>query len=114
MITLTSTQYEVNYQMKGNKWFLTNIREDLSFYIRKKLSLFHSMYHSTAEFVVTRVDSCNVHRFKNLQLIGNNDIFADKLGTYDPVFWEDFNFIKPEESLMKALEKSPIKNNHSF
>jgi len=44
-----------------------------------------------------------VNRFRFRDIANPGDIFADKLGGYDPGFWGPYNHLIPEETLEDAL-----------
>lgn len=101
----TFSSYMVNYTMLNNTWYLNYIREEVAFKVRKKYSFSGITFHSKAEMLITETDSVNVHRMKTNKVVRYNDIFVEKLGKYDPDYWNEFNVIRPEESLEEALQR---------
>jgi hypothetical protein len=101
----TYSSYIVNYKRQKNTWYLNDIREEIEFKVKKKLSFHQMIFRSKAEMVITKTDSINVQRFKLNQVVRSSDIFVEKIGAYDPEFWGNFNIIKPDESLEDALKK---------
>jgi len=104
-----TSNYIVNYSVRNNNWYLNYIREDVKFKVHKRLSLYSILFGLSAEMVITATDSINVQRFKNSEVVHFRDIFIEKIGRYDPGYWEGFNFIPPEESLEEALMKIKTK-----
>ena len=43
-------------------------------------------------------------KFSKKDVFKSNEIFTDKIVSYDKSFWENFNVIQPEEKLVKALK----------
>jgi hypothetical protein len=103
-----SSYYVVNYSVHHNVWYLNYIREEVKFKVHKRFNFGTTLFHLTAEMVITQADSVNVQHFKTSQIVKTNDIFAEKIGKYDESFWGDFNFIPPDVSLEKALNKKQV------
>lgn len=104
-----SSNYVVNYCRHHNVWYLNYIREEVKFKVHKRFNFSATLFHLTAEMVITRTDSINVQHFKASETVKPKDIFIEKIGKYDENYWGDFNFIPPDESLEEALNK--IKEN---
>ena len=104
-ISLLCTRYVVDYTYRNNKWYLNDTWEELKLKVRNRHSLFATTYHTIAEMVVTRTDSTLVHRFKNNEVSHLHDIFVERTGPYDEAFWENYNFLKPEETIIRSLAK---------
>ena len=104
-----TSNYIVNYTLQNNIWYLNYIREEVKFKVHKRLNLYRTIFSLSAEMVITEMDSLNVQHFKNSEVVRSRDIFMEKIGKYDESYWEDFNFIPPEESLEKALMKIKAK-----
>jgi hypothetical protein len=101
----TFSSFVVNYVNRNSTWYLNYIREEVEFRIRKKFSFYGTTFRSRAEMVITQTDSTGVKRLKSNTTVRSNDIFVEKIGTYDPEFWGGFNIIQPDESLEQALQK---------
>ena len=101
----TFSSYVVNYTLQKSTWYLNYIHEEVEFKVKKKYSLFSTTFRSKAEMVITETDSTNAEHIKMSKQVKQNDIFVEKLGTYDPEFWGDFNITKPDESLQEAIQK---------
>jgi hypothetical protein len=97
--------YVVNYTSRNGVWYLTHIREEVKFKVRKRFNLYNLTFHTTAEMVVTQSDTLNIKRFNRNETVRVNDIFIEEIGPYDESFWGKYNFIKPDESLEEALER---------
>ncbi len=97
--------YEISYTEQDNIWNLSHIREDIKFKIRKRFNLLNITFQSTAELAITQIDSLEAKRFKRDQIIKEKDIFTEKITSYDPDFWEDFNYIAPEKKLEEAIDE---------
>jgi hypothetical protein len=95
--------YEVSYTENNNVWYLSHIREEIQFKIRKRYNIFNITFQTTSELAITQIDSVEAKRFKRDQTIKENDIFVEKITSYDPAFWEDFNYIPPDKTLEEAF-----------
>jgi hypothetical protein len=100
-----SSNYVVNYSRHHNIWYLNYIREEVKFKVHKRFNFSATLFQLTAEMVITLADSVHVQHFKANETVKPKDIFIEKIGKYDESFWGDFNFIPPDESLEKALDK---------
>jgi len=96
--------YSVTYQNFNGKYFINHIRGDLKFNIRKKKIIDRS---STAytwfEMVTCKIDTNNVKRIPIRESQATRNILSDTKFTYDHSFWDNFNFILPEEKLSDAI-----------
>jgi hypothetical protein len=95
--------YLVTYTERNNIWYLSNMREQVKFKVKKKYTLYSKTFESIAEMVITQTDSLAARRFKFTETIKMDDVFIEKIQSYDPSFWGKFNFIEPDESLEQAL-----------
>jgi hypothetical protein len=98
-----SASYSVRYKEEGNLFYLSMIRAENRFRIRKANKLFGNEYRTLSEMAVTGLETRNVSRFRFREITNPQDIFADALGGYDPGFWGPYNYLIPEESLEDAL-----------
>ncbi len=104
--------YRVSYREFGQKYYLNLIRCETGFRIRQKKQLFSTLYDSKIEMVVTNIDTMEVRRFRYRDVAKPETIFTDLINEKPEIFWENYNYIKPEEPLEKAMEKiSLIINN---
>ena len=105
-IDIKKAHYLVNYQWIDDKWGLSYVRSEVSMVIKRKKKYFHSIYTTTAEMVVTDVDSLHITKYKFRESAGNNDILSDQVTSFeDPDFWGDYNIIHPEESIQTAVKR---------
>jgi hypothetical protein len=97
--------YRVSYREFGHKYYLNLIRCETGFRMRYRKQLFSSLYDSKIEMVVTDIDTSDVKRFRFRDIAKPETIFTDLLKEKPEVFWENYNYIKPEEPLEEALDK---------
>lgn len=97
--------YRVSYREYGHKYYLNLIRCETAFKMRKKKQLFSSLYDSKIEMVITDIDTTNVKRFRYRDVVKPETIFTDLLNEKPEVFWKNYNYIKPDESLEDAIDK---------
>ncbi|MCK7531465.1 MAG: hypothetical protein MZV63_10740 [Marinilabiliales bacterium] len=55
----------------------------------------------------------NVVRFEHEELAPVYSVFSNTISGYDPEFWKDFDFLKPEDDLMEALGRLKIRLGES-
>jgi len=97
--------YRVSYREFGQKYYLSLIRCETGFRIRKRKQLFSSLYDSKIEMVVTDIDTSDVKRFRYRDVAKPETIFTDLINEKPEIFWENYNYIKPEEPLEEAMDK---------
>ncbi len=105
----TSVKYSVSYRKVNNRYFLSHVRGDLVFISRKKNKLFHSQFRVFFELAITETKLNNVTRFDREELAPIHSIFSKTITNYDPTFWENQDFLKPEDNLLQALKNMNVK-----
>ena len=58
---------------------------------------------------VTDVKLENVVRFEREELAPIHSVFSRTITNYDPVFWENQDFLKPEDNLLQALKNMKVR-----
>ena len=105
-------EYMVRYRMIGSRWQFYAARTDVLFKVKHKKDNFKAEYRSVSDILVTQQYPFSSHlRFGPDGLFRADDIFADISGPYDPDFWGNYNVIKPEDDLSKALRNIGDKGN---
>jgi hypothetical protein len=51
----------------------------------------------------------NVSRFDREEIAPVYSVFSRTIKSYDPVFWGNLDFLKPEENLLQALKNMNVK-----
>jgi hypothetical protein len=100
-----SAAYQVNYKSDGDKFYLSMIRADVRFRVRKRKKIFSTEFRTISEMAVTNLQTDQAVRFRPRETTDSGDIFADLLGGYDAEFWGPFNIITPDESMDEALKR---------
>ena len=96
--------YTVNYQFVNEKWNLANAQASVKFKIRSRGDKLNSDFHSISDLLITDIHSTDLKRFDRDESFGQRDIFVEIIDGYDPVFWENYNIIKPNEELQNAIK----------
>jgi hypothetical protein len=97
-------RYEVNYQQYLGKWHLASAQASVKFKVKSKRDKLNSEFHSVSDLLITDIKSTELKRFTKDEKFQMKDIFVENLGTYDEIFWENYNIIKPNEDLRKAFK----------
>lgn len=102
-------RYRSRYRYVDGRYYLAHVRGDLGFLARGKKKLFSSRFNIFFELAITdhRID--NVTRFDHEELAPVYSIFSRTIDGYDAEFWQDFDFLKPEEDLIEALERLNVR-----
>lgn len=99
-----SVKYRVSYIKRGDRYYLNHVRGDLRFMVKKKRRLFSTPYDVFFELAVTSANTTNVTRFERDEIIPLQSVFSRTVRGYDARFWEGFDFLSPEDDLVKSLE----------
>ncbi len=97
-------EYSVKFKEFNNKYYLNFIRCETEFKIRKKKQLFGKVFNTVIELAVTDIDTMDVKRFKPREVAKTMNIFTDQVIEYNDSYWEEYNYIKPDEPLEEALK----------
>lgn len=104
-----SVKYSVSYRKVNDRYFLSHVRGDLVFSSRQKKKLLNTEFNVFFEMAVTDVNLKNVARFEREELAPIHSVFSKTITYYDPVFWENQDFLKPEDNLLQALKNMKVK-----
>ncbi len=103
-------EYSVNYRMVNGRWQFYSARTDVVFKVKQNKGSLKTEYRSVSDILVTQqYPFPSRARFGPEGLFRADDIFADISGPYDPEFWGNFNVIKPDDDLSKALREMETK-----
>ena len=99
--------YYVYYKYWNGKYYLSHIRGDLTFKIKKKNAFFQpsKTIQTFFEMVVCKIDTVDVKRFPGKESIPTRNVFSETKFQYDGRFWDDFNVILPEKELNEAISR---------
>jgi len=98
-------EYLVKFKEFNSKYYLNFIRCETEFRIRNKKQLFGKVFNTVIEMAVTDIDTMNVKRFKAKEVAKTMNIFTDQVSEYNAAYWEEYNYIKPDEPLEEAIRK---------
>lgn len=101
--------YSVTYREMNDRYFLSHVRGDLEFASRQKKKLFNTQFNVFFEMAVTSMSITNVERFEREELAPTHSVFSKTITDYDPVFWENQEFLKPEDNLLQALKNMNVR-----
>ncbi len=97
--------YKADYRELNGKNYLNFVSAYLELKVRKKGKLFSEKYNTLIELAVNKIDTNDVKRFRYRDIAKINKNFFDVVDGYLDSYWEDYNYIKPNESLQKGIEK---------
>ena len=104
-----SVRYSVTYRELNDRYFLSHVRGDLEFASRQKKKLFNTQFNVFFEMAVTSMSLTDVERFEREEIAPAHSVFSRTITDYDPVFWENQEFLKPEDNLMQALKNMNVR-----
>jgi hypothetical protein len=104
-----SVKYSVSYRKVNNVYYLSHVRGDMIFTSKGKKKLFSSQFLVFFELAVTDISLKNVRRFEREDLAPIHSVFSKTISNYDPDFWGNQDFLRPEDNLLKALRNMKVK-----
>jgi hypothetical protein len=104
-----SVKYSVSYRKMDGRYFLSHVRGDLLFSSNKKRKLFKSQFKVFFELAVTEIKTNDVTRFDRDELAPVHSVFSKTIRNYDPLFWGNQDFLRPEDNLLQALKNMNVK-----
>jgi hypothetical protein len=96
--------YVIQYKYHNAKWYLLTARSSFHIRINNREKRERTRFHSVAELLTTNIEKGDFQKFSHKEIFRPNEIFTDKIISYDKAFWENYNTIKAEENLEKALK----------
>jgi len=104
-----SVRYSVSYRKVNDRYYLSHVRGDLEFESKQKRRLFNTQFDVFFEMAFTSMSLSNVTRFEREELAPVHSVFSRTITNYDPVFWENQEFLKPEENLLQAIKNMKVR-----
>lgn len=108
-LRIKHADYRVSYHEVNGKYYLRHVKAELKIKVKKKRKLFATTFEISLEMAVCNIDTINVQKLKRKETYKLNTIFVDDIWEYDKAFWEDYNFIKLEDSWQEAIKKLQLK-----
>ncbi len=103
-ITLQQASYTISYKPNDKGiYFLSVVRGDILFKIKKKKGLFSSPLKVSFEMIVCDIKTENIKAFSKEERLQTHKVFSETKHLYDVDFWEDFNTIMPENEVRKFI-----------
>ena len=103
-----SVKYSVSYRKVNGIYFLNHVRGDLQFASKKKRRVFNSTFTVFFELAITNIDLNNVSRFDRDEIAPVHSVFSKVINSYDPLFWGDQDFLRPEDNLLQELRNMKV------
>jgi hypothetical protein len=104
-----TVKYSVSYRKDGKRYFLNHVRGDLVFTSKQSKRLFSSQFKVFFELAITGINTRRVNRFEREELAPVYSVFSKTITQYDPDFWGDQDFLKPEDNLLEVLKNMKVK-----
>jgi hypothetical protein len=101
-------KYSVSYGKMNGRYFLKHVRGDLEFIARQKKKLFNTSFNVFFELAITDISLSNVTRFDREEIAPVHSVFSRTISKYDPAFWGNMDFLKPEDNLLQALKNMNV------
>jgi hypothetical protein len=105
----TSVKYSVAYRKVSNRYFFSHVRGDLVFASKQRKRLFNTQFKVFFELAITDTDLKNVTRFDREEVAPVHSVFSRTINSYDPLFWGNQDFLRPEDNLLQTLKKMNVR-----
>lgn len=103
--------YQVVFQPDRGKWMLHTARAHVVFKVRSRDDKVNAYYTSISDLLITDYRPSEIKRFKHAEVFHPDDIFTETIISYDESFWGQYNTIKPNEDLRKAIRSQNNETN---
>lgn len=103
-------EYAVQYKYIDSKWYLQSARSFFDIKINNRETREKTNFSSTSEILTTSIEKGSFEKFARHDIFRPNEIFTERISTYDPTFWGNYNVITPEDELTNALKNFEEKN----
>ena len=103
-----SVKYSVSYRKFNDIYYLNHVRGDLQFASKRKRRVFNSQFSVFFEMAVTDIDNKNVIRFDRDEVTPVHSVFSRVISNYDPSFWGNQDFLRPEDDLLKEIKNMKV------
>ncbi len=103
-----SVKYSVSYRKVNGTYYLSHVRGDLQFASKKKRRVFNSPFTVFFELAITDIELNNVTRFDRDEVAPVHSVFSKVINSYDPLFWGDQDFLRPEDNLLQELRNMKV------
>ncbi|MBA4321758.1 MAG: hypothetical protein C0408_02965 [Odoribacter sp.] len=104
----TSVKYSVTYRKIKGRYFLSHVRGDLTFTAKQRKKLFSTSFIVFFELAITNITLNGVTRFERDEVAPAHSVFSRTINSYDPAFWGNQDFLKPEDNLLQALKNMKV------
>lgn len=98
-------EYSVSYKKHQGLYYVNHIKGSLKLKVRRKRKFLASIYETSFEMVTTDLNTESVSRFDRGETIRRQNIFSELNTPYSSQYWDNNNFIIPEDDLGKALSR---------
>lgn len=102
---MNGATYIVQYELNDDKWHLKMARTEMNVRLTDKEKNRKIRFQSISEILTTQISCKKLHHFGNNEIFRSSDYVTEKIDSFDAVFWGNYNVIKPEEALERALKK---------
>ena len=101
-----NVEYSVHYRLLNGKWHFYQAHSDVLFRVKQKKK-FKTEYRNVTDILVTQqYPFPKKARFGPEGIFRERDVFSEMIHSYDKEFWGNYNVIKPDEELSKAIRES--------
>ena len=104
-----SVKYSVSYRKLNERYYLNHVRGDLLFASKQNKKLFNTQFRVFFELAVTETNLNNVIRFERDELAPIHSVFSRTINNYDPQFWGNQDFLRPEDNLLQSLKNMNVR-----
>ena len=75
----------------------------------RRKRLFNTQFKVFFELAITETDLKNVTRFEREEVAPIHSVFSRTINSYDPLFWGNQDFLRPEDNLLQDLKNMNVR-----
>lgn len=105
-IEILEALYVADYLLDQSTWMFNYSKAQVRFKIRSDRRRFNADYTISSELAITDRSSEGVSKFPTKERLKSSEMVFDRVIDYsDPEFWENYNYIEPEQPLETAVKR---------
>lgn len=103
----------VTYRKFGNKWVLSNVRNDNTLNFKSNRAFYDFRGDIRVDYIVTAIDTVNTAGFSNSETLGNNKLIEFQNTGNEKDFWKEYNIVLADYN-SDAIVKQIMARNEAY
>ena len=103
--------YSISYRPFNGMWVLNKVIGELKIKITDKKNGNKSTFSALSEMLYSDFKDAGDLKFRQSEMYRSNYVLSEKIDSYDPDFWKNYNVIKPGEDIENVFKKNTLKQD---